>query len=148
MHYVIIMEKGLLLLCTRRFDSSGECVGHLPIVIKSPADLNMKIICIITGPAFPGWRVSQYTNTSLFRTQASLLYLAYIVSHGKDTPYLARLVCPSNYGLCFLAVVHAIVVPEAENRKNLTYLAFVRGWLEASLVVGPRFCQLSCLLFS
>jgi len=56
-----------------------------------------------------------HINTSLLRTQASFLYLAHIVSHGKGTPYLARLVCPSNYGLCFLAVVHAIVVPEEEN---------------------------------
>ena len=59
-------------------------------------------------------RISPH-NTSLLRTQASLLYLAHIVSHGKGTPYLARFVCPSNYGLCFIAVVHNIVVPEAEN---------------------------------
>lgn len=39
-------------------------------------------------------------NTSLFRTQASLLYLAHLVSHGKGTPYLARFVCPSIYGCC------------------------------------------------
>ena len=54
MHDVVNMEKGILLLCTRRFDSSREGVGHLPIVIKSPTGLSLKFICIITVPAFPG----------------------------------------------------------------------------------------------
>ena len=116
MHDVINMEKGLLLLCTRRFDSSREGVSQLPIVIKSPTGLSQKIISIIKGPAFAQLRVSHHINTSLLRTQASPLYLAHIVSHGKGTPYLARLVCPYNYGLCFLAVVHAIVVVP-EGRK-------------------------------
>lgn len=64
MHDVINMEKGLLLLCTRRFDSSCEGVGHSPIVIKSPTGLSRKIICILTGPAFTGWWVSHHINTS------------------------------------------------------------------------------------